>query len=65
VGAASGGGDRQLVVRGGRTRRRCARGVVDSAEDRLEWAVRGGVHQSRRSGGEGPEGLSGLELEGL
>jgi hypothetical protein len=65
VGAASGGGDRQLVVRGGRTRRHGAQGVVDSAEDRLEWAVRGGVHRSRRSGGEGPEGLSGLELEGL
>jgi hypothetical protein len=60
-GAASGGGGRQLVVRGGQTRQRGAQGVVDSAEERLEWAVRGGAHRAGRSGGEGPEGLSGLE----
>jgi hypothetical protein len=53
------------VVRGGRTQRRGARGVLDSAEERLEQAVRGGTSQAERSSGEGPEGLLGLELEGL
>jgi hypothetical protein len=64
VGAAFGGGGRQLAVRGGRTRRRDARGVVDLAEERLERGVRGGVRRAGRNGGEGLEGLSGLELEG-
>jgi hypothetical protein len=67
VGVVSEGGGRQLVVWGGRTRRRGARGVVELAEERLERAVHSGMHQAGRSGGEGPEGLSGLELklEGL
>jgi hypothetical protein len=52
-------------VRGGRTRRRCALGVVDSAEERLERAVRSSECRAGRSDSEGPEGLLGLELEGL
>jgi hypothetical protein len=36
------GGGRQLVVRGGRTQRCGARGVVKSVEERLERAVHGG-----------------------
>jgi hypothetical protein len=63
-GVASGGGGRQLVVWGGRTQRRGARGVVQSVKERLERAVHGGVHRAGRSGGEGLEGLSGPELEG-
>jgi hypothetical protein len=50
---------------GGNTRWRSARGVVDSVEERLERAVRGGACRAGRSGGEGPEGLLGLELDGL
>jgi hypothetical protein len=50
---------------GGNTRRRSARGVVDSVEERLERAVHGGARRAGRSGGEGPEGLLGLELDGL
>jgi hypothetical protein len=42
VGVASRGGGRQLTVRGGCTRRRGARGVVESIGERLERAVRGG-----------------------
>jgi hypothetical protein len=49
---------------GGNTRRRGARGVVDSAEERLERAVRSGTRWAGRSGDEGLEGLLGLELEG-
>jgi hypothetical protein len=49
---------------GGITRWRGARGVVDSAEERLEWAVRSGACHTGRSGGEGSEGLSGLEWFG-
>jgi hypothetical protein len=45
---------------GGNTRRRGARGVVDSAEERLWQTVRDGAG---RSGSEGPKGLSGLKLE--
>jgi hypothetical protein len=41
-GAASGGGGRQLAVRGGRTQWCGARGAVKSIEERLEWAVHGG-----------------------
>jgi hypothetical protein len=63
-GPASRGGGRQLAVWGGRTRRRGARGVVDSAKERLERGVRGGARRAGRSNGEGMEGLSGLELEG-
>jgi hypothetical protein len=37
------GGGRQLVVRGGRTRHRGARGVVESVEERLERAIRGSL----------------------
>jgi hypothetical protein len=65
VGAAFGGGGRQRAVQGGHTRWCGARSVVDSAQERLERAVHGSAHQVRRSGGEGLEGLSGLELEGL
>jgi hypothetical protein len=65
VGGRIRGGGRQLAVRGGRTRRRGARDVVDSAEERLEQAVCGGTRRVGRSGGEGPEVLLGLELEGL
>jgi hypothetical protein len=65
VGSASGDGGRQLAVRGDRTRRYGHRSVVDSAEERLEWAIHGGMHRAGRSYSEGPEGLSGLELEGL
>jgi hypothetical protein len=50
---------------GGHTWRPGARGVVDSAEERLERAVCGSAHRAGGSNGEGPEGLSGLELEGL
>jgi hypothetical protein len=64
-GAASDGGGGHLAVRGGRTRRRCALGVVDSAEERLERAVHGSERRAGRSDSEGPEGLLGLELEGL
>jgi hypothetical protein len=42
VGAASGGGGRQLTVRGGCTQWRGARGVVELVGERLEWAVHGG-----------------------
>jgi hypothetical protein len=42
-GAASVGRGRQHVVRGGRTRRRGARGVVESVEERLERAIRGSL----------------------
>jgi hypothetical protein len=42
VGAASGGGGRQLAVRGGCTRWRGAQGVVESVGERPEWAVCGG-----------------------
>jgi hypothetical protein len=49
---------------GGNTQRRGARGVVDSAEERLERAVHGGARRAGSSSGEGLEGLSGLELEG-
>jgi hypothetical protein len=48
---------------GGNTR--SARGVVDSVEERLERAVRGGARRAGRSGGEGLEGLLGLELDRL
>jgi hypothetical protein len=41
-GNGGGGGDRQLAVRGGCTRWRGARGVVESVVERLEWAVHGG-----------------------
>jgi hypothetical protein len=58
------GGGRQLAMRGGRTWWRGAWGVVESVEERLERAVRGGMHRAGRSYAEGPEGLSGLELEG-
>jgi hypothetical protein len=64
-GAVAGGGGRQLAVRGGRTRRHCAQSVVDSAKERLERAVSGGARQAGNSGCEGPEGLSGLEVERL
>jgi hypothetical protein len=64
VGAASGGCGRQLTMWGGHTQRRGARGVVESAEERLERAIHGNAHQVGRSGREGPEGFSGLELEG-
>jgi hypothetical protein len=53
------------VVWGGRTQWRGARVVVDSAEGRLEWAVHGGMRRAGRTGGEGSEGFSRLELEGL
>jgi hypothetical protein len=49
---------------GGNTQWCGARGVVDSVEERLERVVRGGTCRAGRSGGERPEGLSGLELEG-
>jgi hypothetical protein len=65
MGVVSGGGGRWLTVRGGRTRRHGARGVVESTEQRLERVVRGGAHRAGRSNDEGPEGMSGLELEGL
>jgi hypothetical protein len=52
-------------VRGGQTRWRGARVVVDSAEERLERATCCGAGQAGRSGSEGPEGLPELELEGL
>jgi hypothetical protein len=42
VGAASGGGGRRLVVRGGCTRWRGARGVVKMVGERPERAIRGG-----------------------
>jgi hypothetical protein len=42
VGAASGGGGRQLAVRGGRTQWRGAWGVVKSVEERLERVVHDG-----------------------
>jgi hypothetical protein len=58
------GGGRHLAVRGGRTRWRGARGVVESVKERLERAVCGGTPRVGRSSGEGSEGLSGLELEG-
>jgi hypothetical protein len=51
---ASDGGGRQLVVRGGRTRRRGARGVVKLVEERLERAVGDGARRAGRSSGEGP-----------
>jgi hypothetical protein len=41
-GAASRGGGRQLTVRGGRTQRRGARGVVESVEEMLEQVVHDG-----------------------
>jgi hypothetical protein len=43
VGAASGGGGRQLRVWGGCSRRRGARGVVESVGEMLERAVDGGT----------------------
>jgi hypothetical protein len=42
VGAASGGGGRQLVVWGGCTWRRCAQGMVESVGERTEQVVHGG-----------------------
>jgi hypothetical protein len=42
VGVASGGGGQQLAVREGCTRRRGARGVVESVGERTEQAVYGG-----------------------
>jgi hypothetical protein len=53
VGATSGDGGRKCG----------APGVVDSAEERLECAVRDSTRRAGRSSGEGPEGLSGLELK--
>jgi hypothetical protein len=49
---------------GGITRWRGAGGVVDSAEERLEWAVRSGACHTGRSSGEGSKGLSGQEWFG-
>jgi hypothetical protein len=40
-GVVFGGGGWQLTVRGGRTRRSGARGVFESVNKRLEWAVHG------------------------
>jgi hypothetical protein len=54
----------QLTVRGGRTRWRGAQGVVKSIEERLERVVHGCRRRAGRSGGDGPEGLLGLELDG-
>jgi hypothetical protein len=48
VGAASGGGGRQLRVWGGCTRRRGARGVVESVGEMLERAVDGGTVGGRK-----------------
>jgi hypothetical protein len=64
-GNRDGGGGRWLTVRGGRTRWHGARGVVESAEQRLERAFHGGACRVWRSNDDGLEGLSGLELEGL
>jgi hypothetical protein len=42
MGVVSGGGGQQLAVREGCTRRRGARGVVESVGERTEQAVYGG-----------------------
>jgi hypothetical protein len=62
--ATSEGGGRQIMLREGRTRERGAQGMVKSVKERLEQAVRGSACRAGRCGGDGPEGLSGPELEG-
>jgi hypothetical protein len=57
----NGGGRRRPGVVVGSSR--CEEVVL--TEERLERALRGSTHRAGRSGGEGPEGLWGLELEGL
>jgi hypothetical protein len=62
VGAASGGGGRQLAVRGGCTQRCGARGVVESFGKRPERAICGGsatVGMTVQWGAKGEEGRKG------